>query len=47
MKKKKKKKKKTRVGIFENMGGNIPDGSFSGGIHLGGVWLVEIFRVGV
>ena len=28
----KKKTKKTRVGIFKNMGGNIPGGNFLGGI---------------
>ena len=28
----KKKKLKTRVGIFKNMGGNIPGGNFLGGI---------------
>ena len=27
----KKKKLKTRLGIFKNMGGNIPDGNFLGG----------------
>ena len=46
-KKKRKKRKKTRVGIFENMGGNIPGGNFPGEIHQGVVWLVEIFRVEV
>ena len=29
---KKTKKLKTRVGIFKNMGGNIPGGNFLGGI---------------
>ena len=34
--------RKTRVGIFKNMGGNIPggnflDGNFPGGIHQEGV----------
>ena len=30
------KKLKTRVGIFKNMGGNIPGGNFLGGNHPGG-----------
>ena len=32
----KKKKLKTRLGIFKNMGGNIPDGNFLGGNFPGG-----------
>ena len=32
----KKKKLKTRVGIFKNMGGNIPGGKFLGGDFPGG-----------
>ena len=35
----KKKPKKTRVGIFENMGGNIPGGNFLGGNFPGGNFL--------
>ena len=34
--KKKTKKIKTRVGIFKNMGGNIPGGNFLGGNFPGG-----------
>ena len=33
---KKKKKLKTQVGIFKNMGGNIPGGNFPGGNFPGG-----------
>ena len=33
---KKTKNLKTRVGIFKNMGGNIPGGNFLGGIFQGG-----------
>ena len=38
---------KTQLGIFKNMGGNIPGGHFPGGNFPGGVWWVGIFRVGV
>ena len=38
---------KTQLGIFKNMGGNIPGGNFPGGNFPGGVWWVGIFRVGV
>ena len=44
---KKQKNEKAQVGIFKNMGDNIPGRSFLGEIHQGGVWLVEISRVGV
>ena len=33
---KKKKKLKKSIGIFKNMGGNIPDGNFLGGNFPGG-----------
>ena len=35
------------MGIFKNMGGNIPGANFLGGNFPGGVWLVRIFRGGV
>ena len=35
---KKTKKLKTRVGIFKNMGGNIPGGNFLGGNFPGGIF---------
>ena len=49
---KKTKNLKTRVGIFKNMGGNVPSGNFlgwnfPGGNFSGGVWWVGIFQVGV
>ena len=43
----KKKTKKTRVGIFENMGGNIPGGNFPGGNFLEGSLMGGNFQVGV
>ena len=38
---------KTRVGMFQNMGGNIPGGNSLGGSFPGGDWWVGIFQVGV
>ena len=40
---KKKKILKTRVGIFKNMGGNIPGGNFQGGNFFGGEFNREEF----
>ena len=37
---------KIRVRMFENLGGNSPYGNLLGGDFPGGVWWVEIFRVG-
>ena len=43
---KKTKNLKTRVGIFKNMGGNIPGGNFLGGIFQGGTLMSGNFPGG-